>query len=161
MNFHLDEILEILWHFDLQKRNLCDVDHLSISYPQCIRSIEGYKQKLENSEKYPGIKEFRGKVQFPIKMIKDLYLKTIGEIETRVRNFLTKYPDSVIMLVGGFSESNLIYESLKYSFKDNQILRPPESGLSISKGAVMYGCQQISAHADSRKKHPAPLCYSV
>ena len=138
-----DEIHEIQQNFELMKRSNCDKNCIAIPIPECIRELEGYKEHIENSEKYPGLKVVRGKLHIPIVMIRDLYSKVIDEIKRTIYSLVKEYPISVIILVGGFSESNLIFDSLKGFYKDIQILRPHESELSILKGAVMYGFQHL------------------
>lgn len=134
-----DEIHEIQQNFELMKRSNCDKNCIAIPIPECIRELEGYKEHIENSEKYTGLKVVRGKVHIPIVMIRDLYSKVIDEIKRTIYSLEKEDRISVIILLGGFSESDLIFESLKVFFKDIQFLRPHESGLSILKGAVMYG----------------------
>nr|XP_022310182.1 heat shock 70 kDa protein 12B-like [Crassostrea virginica] len=137
------EFHEIQQNFEFMKRSNCDKNCIAIPIPECIRELECYKEQIENSERYPGLKMVRGKVHIPIVIIRDLYSKVIDELKRTIYSLVKEDPISVIILVGGFSESNLIFESLKGFYKDIQILRPPESGLSILKGAVMYGFQHI------------------
>ncbi|XP_078320401.1 heat shock 70 kDa protein 12A-like [Crassostrea virginica] len=155
---HPDEILETQEDLERKKKIICDkTPYISIRIPQCIIDIEGYKYKFENSEKYPGLKVVRGKIHIPNVMIRDLYSKVIDEIKRTIYSLVKEDPISVIILVGGFSESNLVFESLKGYYKDIQILRPHESGLSILKGAVMYGFQ----HLQISEMHSRYCCYSV
>ncbi|XP_062571659.1 uncharacterized protein LOC134233692 [Saccostrea cucullata] len=44
-----------------------------------------------------------------------------------------------IMMVGGFSESKFVYETIKETFPRLNILRASEAGLAVLKGAVLYG----------------------
>ena len=138
-----DEFHDIQQNFEFMKRSNCDKNCIAIPIPECIRELECYKEQIENSERYPGLKMVRGKVHIPIVIIRDLYSKVIDELKRTIYSLVKEDPISVIILVGGFSESNLIFDSLKGFYKDIQILRPPESGLSILKGAVMYGFQHI------------------
>jgi molecular chaperone DnaK (HSP70) len=39
----------------------------------------------------------------------------------------------------GFSESSVIQDGIKRAFSDKQIIIPPESGIVVLKGAVIYG----------------------
>lgn len=87
----------------------------------------------------------RGKVDIPIVIIRDLYSKVINELKSIINSLMKEEEDPIkgIILVGGFSESNEVFESLKDEYKDIQFFRPPENGLSILKGAVMCGFQHI------------------
>ena len=44
-----------------------------------------------------------------------------------------------VLLVGGFAESDMVTESLRKSFPDTKFIVPSEAGLSVVKGAVLYG----------------------
>ena len=99
------------------------------------------KKKFEESTKYPGLKVNRGKIEFPNKVIEGLFSGSINEITRHVGGLLAKNSVDAIILVGGFSESELIYKSLKDTFQNIKILNPDECGLSVLKGAVMYGFQ--------------------
>lgn len=43
------------------------------------------------------------------------------------------------MLVGGFSESEVVQSIFKDSFPKNNVLIPMEAGVAVLKGAVIYG----------------------
>lgn len=54
-----------------------------------------------------------------------------------------------ILVVGGFSECSLVQHAFRSNFPDKKIVFPPEAGLVVLKGAVLYGHNpQI---VDSRK----------
>ena len=74
-------------------------------------------------------------------MIKSLFSERIDRIKKHVGSLLTQNSVDAIILVGGFSESKLIYKSMKDTFQNIKILNPPECGLSVLKGAVLYGFQ--------------------
>ncbi|KAK3102659.1 hypothetical protein FSP39_012955 [Pinctada imbricata] len=44
-----------------------------------------------------------------------------------------------ILLVGGFAESELVIETLRNAFPNQKFIVPSEAGLSVVKGAVLYG----------------------
>lgn len=139
-----DEILEIQQNFEIQKRGFGENTGqgcLSIPIPECCREIPDFKKKFEESTKYPGLKVFRGKIEFPHKIMEDLFLESINEITKHVRGLLDQKSVDAIILVGGFSESKLIYKSMKESFPNIRILNPHESGLSVLRGAVLFGFQ--------------------
>jgi len=64
--------------------------------------------------------------------------RTIGHIRDVLRQPAGKGVDT-ILLVGGFSESPLLQEKIKSFFKDKRIIIPPDAGLAVLKGAVMFG----------------------
>jgi molecular chaperone DnaK (HSP70) len=52
---------------------------------------------------------------------------------------------NLFLLVGGFSESSVIQDGIKRAFSDKQIIIPPESGIVVLKGAVIYAFLSLSA----------------
>lgn len=145
-----DEILELQQNFERQKRSIGEKtqnQHLYIPLPECLREVEDIKGKLQGSTKYSGIRYERGKVEFPLKMIEDLFKEPIRDITSQISQLMKNNAVDAIILVGGFSESTFVYKSIKDLFESSVIvLSPPECGLSVLKGAVLYGFhpQQIS-----------------
>lgn len=145
-----DEILELQQNFERQKRSIGEEtqkQHLYIPLPECLREVDDIKRKLEGSTKYSGIRYERGKVEFPLQMIEDLFKEPIRDITSQISKLMKNNAVDAIILVGGFSESTFVYKSIKDSFESSVIvLSPPECGLSVLKGAVLYGFhpEQIS-----------------
>ena len=46
---------------------------------------------------------------------------------------------SAVMMVGGYSESNMLQNAVKDAFPDLEVFVPIDGGLSVLKGAVIYG----------------------
>lgn len=147
---HPDEGLELQQNFETKKRSTGERtgrEFLVIALPECLRRIPEYKRKLEGSTKYPGIQVRRGKVEFPLQMIQDLFKESIRDITSHISHLLLINSVDAIILVGGLSESTLVFKSIKDSFESSvKVLNPPECGLSVLKGAVLFGFtpQQIS-----------------
>lgn len=147
---HPDEGLELQQNFETKKRSTGERtgrEFLVIALPECLRKIPEYKRKLEGSTKYPGIQVRRGKVEFPLQMIQDLFKESIRDITSQISHLLLINSVDAIILVGGLSESTLVFKSIKDSFESSvKVLNPPECGLSVLKGAVLFGFtpQQIS-----------------
>lgn len=145
-----DEILELQQNFERQKRNIGEEtqkQYLYIPLPECLREVDDIKAKLEGSKKYSGIQYERGKVDFPLQMIEDLFKEPISDITSQISKLIKNNAVDAIILAGGFSESTFVYKSIKGSFESSVIvLSPPECGLSVLKGAVLYGFhpEQIS-----------------
>lgn len=124
-----DESLELQQNFETKKRSTGERtsrEVLVIALPECLRRIPEYKKKLEGSTKYPGIRVRRGKAEFPLQMIKDLFKDSICDVTSQIRKLLLDNSVDAIILVGGFSESTLVYKSIKESFESSvKVLNPP------------------------------------
>ncbi|KAH3891140.1 hypothetical protein DPMN_015229 [Dreissena polymorpha] len=74
--------------------------------------------------------------------MRSFFTTTLTQIITHTSDLLEK-PDCVgveaILMVGGFSESKLLQEIVKMMFSQLKIIVPPEAGLAVLKGAVIYG----------------------
>lgn len=80
-------------------------------------------------------------------MIKNLFKEPTDDINNQISHLLEHNAVDAIILVGGFSESTFVYKSIKELFASSvKVLNPPECGLSVLKGAVLFGYepQQIS-----------------
>nr|XP_022310181.1 heat shock 70 kDa protein 12B-like isoform X2 [Crassostrea virginica] len=139
-----NEVLDLWQDFEVQKRSIGESfgkDYLCVLVPEFCREISHFKEKFENSAKYPGINVNRGKVEFPHRLIENLFMTTIQEIICHVGGLLKEISVDAIILVGGFSESKFVYQSMKDAFKNVLILKPHEGSLSVLKGALLYGSQ--------------------
>ena len=147
INEYPNEILEMQQNFEFQKRSIGDNTGKRCVYipiPECCRQIPDFEKKFNDPAKYPGLnlKVNRGKIEFPNEIIEGMFLEIIYKIKKHVGGLLDQniFVDA-ILLVGGFSESKLIYNSMQDSFPNITILNPPECGLSVLKGSVLYGYQ--------------------
>ena len=71
-----------------------------------------------------------------------LFTPTIDSIITLMKNTVSNKSTnglSNILMVGKFSECSLIQEAVKKAFPDSQIIIPDHAGLSVLKGAVLFG----------------------
>lgn len=81
------------------------------------------------------------KMRIDVDIMKDIFKPTIENIISLMEDiFETAESDvSQILLVGGFSECSLIQDTVKNSFSDKRVIVPEEAGLSVLKGAVLFG----------------------
>lgn len=69
-------------------------------------------------------------------------MEPINDINGQIGHLLGHRDVDAVILVGGFSESKLVYKSIKEETQPSVlILNPPECGLSVLKGAVLFGFQ--------------------
>jgi molecular chaperone DnaK (HSP70) len=75
-------------------------------------------------------------------VMKSLFDKTINNIVSLVKDVLKKPAAKnvpLLLLVGGFAECLLVQSAMKRNFPNKRIIIPEEAGLSVSKGAVLFG----------------------
>jgi hypothetical protein len=64
--------------------------------------------------------------------------KTVEHVKTLLKEPVTDGVDAILM-VGGFSESNMLHEAVKSNFPELGVIVPSEAGLAVLKGAVIFG----------------------
>ncbi|XP_076084861.1 heat shock 70 kDa protein 12B-like isoform X2 [Mytilus galloprovincialis] len=82
------------------------------------------------------------KMRFDANLFKNLFDKTLKNILTLIKELFTREElESValILLVGGFSECALLQAEIKKTFSSRRVIVPEESGLTVLKGAVLFG----------------------
>lgn len=84
------------------------------------------------------------KLHLSVKLVENLFqdvcspiVEHIKEIFKTTKKFETKM--ETIIMVGGFSESPYLQETMMSAFPDYEIMIPHEARLSVLKGAVLYG----------------------
>lgn len=83
-----------------------------------------------------------GKLKLSAKLIETLLFNPVVNcIKQETENVLHELRGQIqdIMMVGGFSESEFVYQTIKESFPRTKLLRANEAGLAVLKGAVLYG----------------------
>lgn len=70
------------------------------------------------------------------------FQETVDSVIEHVANLLrepTVNGCAAIVMVGGFSESPMLQETVRKKFPSTKIIVPDEAGLAVLKGAVIYG----------------------
>jgi molecular chaperone DnaK (HSP70) len=82
------------------------------------------------------------KMRVDADIMKGLFDKTINNIVSLVKDVLRKPAAKnvpLLLLVGGFAECPLVQSAIKTHFPNKRIIIPEEAGLSVLKGAVLFG----------------------
>ncbi|XP_062591035.1 heat shock 70 kDa protein 12A-like [Saccostrea cucullata] len=108
---------------------------------------EDVKDVLKQSTLKDDISSMGDKFRIRVSYMKSMFQKTIDEIVQHIKCILEK-PEakdvSRLLLVGGFSESQLIQNAVKKAFPKMHIIIPEDAGLAVLKGAVIFGHQPDS-----------------
>lgn len=147
------EYLDIFKEFEVKKREIrSDMrDRIQIKLDAQIPNIfEEKKQKsikaaIKAHPKYGGGQQadwigdkLRVKKDVCIRFFEKA-LKSIGDhLHDLLKHSECKGADTILM-VGGFSESPLLQESIKNKFKDKKVIIPEAAGIAVLKGAVIFG----------------------
>ncbi|CAG2191386.1 unnamed protein product [Mytilus edulis] len=80
------------------------------------------------------------KMRAEVDILRALYSKSLVDIVSHVASVIKECNSvSMLLLVGGFSESEMLQHALRKEFPDKRIIIPDDAGLSVLKGAVLFG----------------------
>ena len=82
------------------------------------------------------------KMRVDADVMKSLFDKTINNIVSLVEDVLRKPAAkdvALLLLVGGFADCPIVQSAMHKCFPNKRILIPEEAGLSVLKGAVLFG----------------------
>lgn len=84
----------------------------------------------------------RDKLQIKVRKFEEFFNKVLDKIVVKVEEMLVSESakgTKVIIMVGGFSECELLQRRIKESFPSCTVVIPEGCGLAVLKGAVLYG----------------------
>ena len=143
------DYFDLLRNFETKKMSFTRENEGKITFkiPLSLRELgesDGIKMEAK-------VARFRGKTQFSwigdkLRIekvdVKSLFTSTIKSIVDHIGKMFTE-PEiqdvKVILLVGGFSECDLVKEAFEQHFPTKILLNPYQASLAVLKGAVRYG----------------------
>ncbi|XP_052072640.1 heat shock 70 kDa protein 12A-like [Mytilus californianus] len=140
---NMRDCLDILRMFESRKKIIGsnNEDTTRLLFPRDL--FDKYKETTGREfQSSLGITRTRDKLIFPMDVLENLFSKTFNAIIVHVRELLQK-PElqhiRTILMVGGFSDSELLYQRIKSEFTEINVLRPHDAVSSVLKGAVIFG----------------------
>jgi molecular chaperone DnaK (HSP70) len=142
------EYLEICSSFESVKRNITrqQTEMINIAIPiACLDELdpsENFDKMLQNSKYADKITVRKLKMRLDPELAKSLFSKTIEKLVSVITGILqreTVRSISVILLVGGFSESKLVQYDIVKAFPNKRIIIPKDPTVAVLKGAVLFG----------------------
>ncbi|XP_062603213.1 heat shock 70 kDa protein 12A-like [Saccostrea cucullata] len=147
---HMEDYLDLFREFESKKRNISTVKtgkvHMKI--PLAVQTLTKKKQKKSMAEvlkesKYGESVHFANmKLHMAVDVFKNLFKPTVEGIVKHLKEVFQEknvHDVETILMVGGFSECELVQTAIKNNFKDKRVIIPEEPGLAVLKGAVYYG----------------------
>lgn len=148
---HRCDYVELCRDFEIKKRTITPEMDQKITFKIPIAINELYQEMKGKSlrdanvmgNKYGSHIAWIGdKLRVNSEIAKGLFKVTCASIVEHVYMiFQQEEVDNtdVILMVGGFSESPMLRAAVKEKFRDKRVIIPMESGLSVLKGAVLFG----------------------
>jgi len=147
-----EDLLEIKRKFEAKKRGLtAKPTEATIPYPHGLfkaycekRKIKSVQEGLEKSDYSQTITVSKEKLRFDYEIMKEFFKQTTDSIIAHVKDILVKNKRQgrvigTFLMVGGFSDSPLLYERVKSEFPKHNVICPSDAVAAVLKGAVMYG----------------------
>ncbi|KAL4230294.1 hypothetical protein ACF0H5_010678 [Mactra antiquata] len=152
MNEYKEDHLSLVRDFELKKKTfgpeLGDSKiqfrmPINIHVAYSVVNGQDFRQSFMMNQDLKGDVTFTGdKLRVKPKQVLDLFQTTCVEIINHLKDILSK-PEvagvEAILMVGGFSESNMLQHYVKSSFPNLFVIIPEEAGLAVLKGAVIFG----------------------
>ncbi|XP_062611441.1 heat shock 70 kDa protein 12A-like [Saccostrea cucullata] len=138
------DYLDLFRFFERKKRQKTSSKKVHMHVPQSFLNISD--EDIGTLTKIKGLGESvtwkRDTIFINLKKYEEFFNHVIDKIVLKVREMLqseTALGTDVILMVGGFSECDLLQRRIKESFPACKVVIPPECGLAVLKGAVIYG----------------------
>lgn len=147
---HMEDYIEIFCDFVIKKRDPSSRKNAKITLRipltlfELVNEMTGVtmKERIRKTKYREKLEVLGDKIRFERDDMQSLFNGTISKIFRHVE-MLLKEPSvsgcAAIVMVGGFSESQLLQESIQEKFGSLSIIIPDEAGLAVLKGAVIYG----------------------
>jgi hypothetical protein len=145
----LEDYIDIFREFESKKRKpIHSTSSVTIRLPSSLSELcqefreTGLRELLLQSRFENKVQVVRDRLKIDNDVFNEFFEPTVCKIISHVKNLLTT-PSvdgcAAILMVGGFSESSVLQENVKSTFKDIKIIVPDEAGLAVLKGAVIFG----------------------
>jgi hypothetical protein len=147
-----EDLLEIKRKFEAKKTGLTtQPTKATIPFPSTLfktyiekRQVKSIQEGIEKSRYSQTVKVAKEKLRFNPEIMKQFFKQTTDSIIAHVKDILVKNKRQrgvigTILMVGGFSDSPLLYERVKSEFPKLNVICPSDAVAAVLKGAVMYG----------------------
>ncbi|KAK3600518.1 hypothetical protein CHS0354_028718 [Potamilus streckersoni] len=148
-----DDYMDLLGEFEVKKRTVSpELDQkvtlkIPITLHEAFQDNHGRSFREAVAERYDlqGKLVFAGdKMRVEPSLMKSFFQKTCDTIVGHLKNLFSKSELSglsIILMVGGFSESPMLRHAIQTNFPQTRVVVPNEAGLAVLKGAVIFGHQ--------------------
>lgn len=125
-----------------EKVNLGVLFHLNEFCSKTVKSSVDFNGALQQSVFNKTITTYADKVRFDSMVLRDMFQPVIKNILSYINSILKQEAAKgidVVLLVGGFSESRVVQDAIKKAYPELRVVVPFDAGLSVVKGAVIFG----------------------
>jgi molecular chaperone DnaK (HSP70) len=148
----MEDYVEIIRSFETKKRTISPdkEGNTTMTIPQSFfnhskkaHKVKDFKDVIEKNPVYSEkVKYTAGKLKWKNEHFREFFKKTVNSIVKHIEELfeeeLVRDVD-IIVMVGGFSECEIVQKEVKDHFPDKKVIIPEEAGLAVVKGAVYFG----------------------
>ncbi|KAK3588037.1 hypothetical protein CHS0354_012083 [Potamilus streckersoni] len=137
--------LDLKREIELKKRTFAGGNNIVITIPrELTETLEKRGRTLEqilSATVYEGkVIQKRDKINITASVMSELFEDVKEKIIQHMMELLRQHPEvNMIVMVGGFSESEFIKKAVYKAFPGKTVIIPQDARLAVVKGAVMYG----------------------
>ncbi|XP_060588441.1 heat shock 70 kDa protein 12B-like [Ruditapes philippinarum] len=148
---HLDDYTELCRNFEKDKRKISPTKldgtvtmRVLPSLSTLCKDMAGldFTELFLRSKFRSKIKVMGDKLRINAEVFAEFFKPTVDKIISQVADLLTKpavQGCASILMAGGFSESPMLQEKVKSSFRNMSVIVPDDAVLAVLKGAVIFG----------------------
>ncbi|KAL4235380.1 Heat shock 70 kDa protein 12A [Mactra antiquata] len=159
---HCGDYLEFMRTFEVMKRVIDTTSErvINIKVPPSFDEVakkyvdKTFKEAVASSPHCSQLKVLGDKLKINADLARSLFQKVLDKITPTIDKCISTVKSnemikdiSIILLVGGFSDSSYVQQYMKNRYEtenDITVLVPEEAGLSVLRGAIIYGRQPDS-----------------
>ncbi|XP_045203603.2 heat shock 70 kDa protein 12B-like [Mercenaria mercenaria] len=153
---HTGDRLDLQRELEMKKRTITPKSKgkitlkVPVALAETYRSVSGgntVQKALENSPYNGKVTWLPDKIRIDAEVFKGLFKTCTDNIVKHIKDLL-KYPElrgtNTFLMVGGFSESEMVQEAVMKALPGKNVIIPDEAGLSVLKGAVIFGHRPVA-----------------
>lgn len=137
------DYIEMFRYFEKKKREKQTGRNVRVTIPSSLLEVSDDIAKcIENQGLANEVVLKKDKFQIKLQKYEMFFEKVVVKIIAKVKEMLESDEaddGKVIIMVGGFSESDFLQKRIKNEFKNCKVVIPQGCGLAVLKGAVLYG----------------------
>lgn len=159
---NMGDFLDLQRDFETTKRAVTPrtVDTINMRVP--VTLSETYQDQMDEKvtcavelSRYKDKLTWKGsKMRMDADIFKSFFKPCIDKLIAHLKDLMKK-PDvqgtSIFLMVGGFSESGIMQDAVSKAFPNISVVVPHDAGLTVAKGAVIFGHKPVTNRITARK----------
>ncbi|XP_053399657.1 heat shock 70 kDa protein 12A-like [Mercenaria mercenaria] len=149
-DMHMEDYIDLFRDFEVKKREIGPKKDTKVTFrmPTALADLvkdmrnETLQETIKKTKYSNQVKLVGDKLRVDPAVVKGFFKPSVNSIVKHVKGLLRESTNSgveAVLMVGGFSESPMLQETVRNHFPGLRIIIPDEAGLAVLKGAVIFG----------------------